>query len=74
MSSLDARIQTLPTPPLPATLATRVLFLARAALARGGAGEPPRSHLGSGMTAAAVFSAITIYLTWAVEFLDALAS
>jgi hypothetical protein len=67
---LDRRIGALPLAPLPPFLAARVRERAAAAFVRG---ERPPSRLASVGTAVAVVSAIAVYLTWAIDFLGALA-
>jgi hypothetical protein len=67
---LERRLrELLPAPPLPAALAARVHARARAELE--GACRAPRAA--GVVTAAAVTSAVFVYLAWAVEFLSALA-
>ncbi|HVU49711.1 MAG TPA: hypothetical protein VHL80_03435 [Polyangia bacterium] len=66
---IERRVRALPEVPLPPALAARVHRRARAELEAGGAGR-----LAALATAAAVVSAIAVYLAWAVRFLRALAS
>jgi hypothetical protein len=66
---VDRRLRALPDVPLPAALAARVHARARAAFD----GAAPRPRRGGIATAAAVVSAVAIYLAWAVQFLSALA-
>jgi hypothetical protein len=66
---LDLRIRALPHAPLSAALAARVHARAWDAF-EGGSGVGRLARIA---TAAAVTSAVTIYLAWAVEFLNALA-
>jgi hypothetical protein len=69
-AALDRRLrELLPAPPLPHALAARVHARARAELA-----GPRRAPRAAGVfAAAAVASAVVVYLAWAVEFLSALA-
>jgi hypothetical protein len=69
-AALDERLRALPAPPLPPALSSRVGALARAALAEG---RGPAGRAAGLATAAAVVSAIGLYLSWAVRFLSALA-
>jgi hypothetical protein len=65
---VDRWVRALPAAPLPEALAARVHERARAAFEGGGAGRAARVA-----TAAAVVSAVAVYLSWAVQFLSALA-
>jgi hypothetical protein len=66
---LDAKIRALPEAPLPAAFAARVHGRATAVFA-----DPARAGRVAGIvTATAVASAVALYLTWAVQFLSALA-
>jgi hypothetical protein len=67
---LDARIRALPEAPLPAALEARVHGRAAAVFA----GDGRASRVARVLTATAVVSAVAVYLTWAVQFLNALAS
>jgi hypothetical protein len=67
---LARRISTLSAPALPPALSARVRAQSRAAFVEAGR---PRARFGGLLTGAAVGSAIFVYLTWAVEFLAALA-
>jgi len=67
---LDARIRALPEAPLTAALAARVQSQAGAVFA----GEARVRWVAGIVTATAVVSAVALYLTWAVQFLNALAS
>jgi hypothetical protein len=67
---LSRRLGGLPTPALPPALRERVRARAGAAFARA---ERPPARLSGLATGAAVASAIFVYVTWAVEFLAALA-
>lgn len=67
---LRRRISGLSAPALPPALSARVRAQARDAFTEAGR---PRPRFGGLVTGAAVGSAIFVYLTWAVEFLTALA-
>lgn len=67
---LDFRIRALPEAPLPVAFAARVQGRAAAVFA----GEARAGRVAGLATAAAVVSAVAVYLTWAVRFLSALAS
>ena len=69
-AEIDRRIGALPFTPLPPFLAARARERAAAAFVRG---ERPPSRLAGVGTALAVVSAIAVYLTWAIDFLGALA-
>jgi hypothetical protein len=63
------RVHALPDPALPAALAARTHDVARRAFERANKG----GGLAAAATATAVVTAIAIYLTWAIQFLGALA-
>jgi hypothetical protein len=65
---IDSRVRALPEPPLPAALAAGVHARARAAFEERGGGR-----VAGIATAAAVVSAVAVYLAWVVRFLSALA-
>jgi hypothetical protein len=65
---IDSRVRALPEAPLPTALAARVHARARAAFEGRGGGR-----VTGVATAAAVVSAVAVYLAWAVQFLRALA-
>jgi hypothetical protein len=66
---LDASIRALPEAPLPAALAAHVHSQAGAVFA----GEARVRRVAGIVTATAAVSAVALYLTWAVQFLNALA-
>jgi hypothetical protein len=68
---LDGHLRAWAEVPLPAALSARTLAHARAAFES--AGQARARRVGALATTAAVVSAVAIYLTWAVEFLSALA-
>jgi len=70
--ALDTNIRALPFAPLEAERAGRALHTAQQALTRG-TPSPQRRAIADRLTAAAAMGAITVYLTWAVGFLTALA-
>jgi hypothetical protein len=68
--NLVHRIAALSGPPLPPDLAARVHARALAAFATP---ERPPGLLAGAVTAVAVLAATAVYLTWAIDFLSALA-
>jgi hypothetical protein len=68
---LDERLRAWADVPLPAALSARTRAHARTTFESAGRARVRRVR--AVVTTAAVVSAVTVYLTWAVEFLNALA-